>query len=750
MRFGFGVTGRSAWGIAGLILAGLAADRLVAGIQQADKTGEQRAAWLVQVPLPITDAVAARVKQQIGRIADEAPVVVEAGRRPVLILEFDTSHAANGQGSGIGNCLDIALLLTDARLRGLYSVAYVPRARGAVFDDPQGLPASRLEGHAVLVALACNEIAMHEDSAIGRAGADVEGDGSIESTLYSNVAGRRLTVPLPVVLAMVDPGRALYRVETTDGIQFVDQETLNRLEAAGQVIDASTISRPGELPLLTSRDMQQLQLIRNRVGSRRDLASRLKVDPAAIEGNPAAGGQWQAVELPLGNYIDSREAAWTLRMLNSHLNSTPDTNLVIVRLNSPGGDLDASLQVARALAELDSSQVRTVAFVESRAAGGSALVAAFCDQIIMSGEATLGGPDSVEAAEHALDDSRPLIRLLAEEQQIDWSVPMGLVDPDLDVSRYRNRTTGQLRLLSEEELQSLDNPDQWVPLGQVGLATPLTAQQADEMMLSRATLADFDQLLTFYQLESQPLRLQPSPTDRWIEGLARHMATPWIAAWLLFGAVFLLSTEMSHPGIGIPGFLGTICLMLFFWSQYLDGNANWLEILLFATGLVFVVLEVFVLPGFGVFGLGGLVMIVVSIVLASQTFVIPRNSEELARLPVSLSLVLAATGGFFAAIFFIRKYMTTLPVFRRIMLEPPGHDESLSPEQRTMQESVANREHLTGRTGVTTTPLVPAGKARIANELVDVITDGRMIEKDTPVRVVEALGNRVVVEPIAS
>jgi membrane-bound ClpP family serine protease len=157
---------------------------------------------------------------------------------------------------------------------------------------------------------------------------------------------------------------------------------------------------------------------------------------------------------------------------------------------------------------------------------------------------------------------------------------------------------------------------------------------------------------------------------------------------------------------------------------------------------------VFVIPGFGIFGIGGLLMIVVGIVLASQTFIIPRNSEELARLPASLSMVLAAGCGFFAGIFFIRKYLTTMPLFRRIMLEPPNADETISPEQREQRESLVDRRHMQGKTGLTVTPLVPAGKAQIAHQLVDVITDGRLVERGQTVKVVSVTGNRVLVEPL--
>jgi membrane-bound ClpP family serine protease len=434
-------------------------------------------------------------------------------------------------------------------------------------------------------------------------------------------------------------------------------------------------------------------------------------------------------------------------MLNNYLNSHPDTNLVVVRLNCPGGEMDACLRLARVLAELDPARIRTVAFVETAAAGSAALIATACDQLIMADASTIGGPDIAEPNPNALTDSRELIKLVAEARHRDWSVPMGLVDPDLQVTRYRNRVSGEVRLLCDEERMSMPDAELWISMGAVDLASSLPAKLALDLTLARSTVVDFEQLKKFYQLSETPVQLEPSKTDRWIEEFARLMASPMIAAWLLFGAVFLLSTEMSNPGIGIPGFLGTLCLLVFFWSQYLDGNANWLEIMLFGAGAVFLLLEVFVLPGFGIFGIGGLIMIVVSIVLATQTFIIPRNSEEFARMPVSISMVLAASGGFFAALYFIRRYMTTLPFFRRIMLAPPGSDDTVSPDAREHREALAQREHLLGRSGKTTTPLVPAGKAQIGSELVDVITDGRMVERGTPVRVIQVLGNRVIVEP---
>ena len=87
-------------------------------------------------------------------------------------------------------------------------------------------------------------------------------------------------------------------------------------------------------------------------------------------------------------------------------------------------------------------------------------------------------------------------------------------------------------------------------------------------------------------------------------------------------------------------------------------------------------------------------MIFVSIVLATQTFFIPRTPEEFARLPVSLSMVFAAVAGFLAALFLFRKYLSQMPVFKRLMLHSPSSDESLHDlEQR---ESLVTWNHLMG------------------------------------------------------
>ncbi|MFQ5422177.1 MAG: hypothetical protein ACE5EY_17660, partial [Anaerolineae bacterium] len=93
-----------------------------------------------------------------------------------------------------------------------------------------------------------------------------------------------------------------------------------------------------------------------------------------------------------------------------------------------------------------------------------------------------------------------------------------------------------------------------------------------------------------------------------------------------------LYIELQAPGIGIGGFVASVAFLLFFWSKYLDGTSTWLEVVLFMGGIASLLLELFVLPGFGVFGLGGGLMVIVSLVLASQTFVVPKTDVQLGQL----------------------------------------------------------------------------------------------------------------------
>jgi membrane-bound serine protease (ClpP class) len=143
-----------------------------------------------------------------------------------------------------------------------------------------------------------------------------------------------------------------------------------------------------------------------------------------------------------------------------------------------------------------------------------------------------------------------------------------------------------------------------------------------------------------------------------------------------------------------------------------------------------------VLPGFGVLGLGGGLLVIASIVLASQSFVLPVNDYQIRQMQWSLLGILGAALGVALLGFLLRRWLPATPILRNVVLAPPedvGLDDLL--------------DELVGRIGTTTTRLAPAGKARIGDSVRDVASDGPLIEPGMAVRVVDVRGGRVIVHP---
>ena len=717
----------------------------------ADTQPVSRTGTLIRIPLPIDSTVSARVKQTLQDIAERAPAVAPAGGKPVVVLEFEVD-SQTGRGSEIEACIALARYLGSSDLHRIHSVAYLPSRS----SPSQGATKTQLNGHAVLVAIAANQLALEPGTAIGAAGID---DKTIEPWIrevYRSIAQQRLTeLPVEIVLSMLDSSQGLHRVTKSDGgVVYVNSQQRDKLELDG-ASSSDEIAAPRSLAVLSRKQLEAYGLVRLTPDTRADLARQLELSPIALERKVVAGKNRKAIQFDLPSLIDEKSAQWLALEMSNQV-AREEVNLIVLNIDANQGEVDACLRIAQRLVDFDQDKVRTIAYVKEAAAGPVGLIALSCSHLIMAPESRLGGRAGIgedmddqvpELSDAELLELRPLIEAVAEKKQVDWSLMMSMLDPNLTLTRYqqKDKQSESIRILSNEEFESLEDRDTWEPLRPVGGAGGINAVSAERNLIARTIAEDMGQIQTMYQLQSAPETIQPTVTDRWIERLAVFLTSPFVAPWLLFGAMFFFSTEMSAPGLGLPGFLATLCFVLFFWSQSLGGNADWLEIIMFAVGVVFVFIEIFALPGFGIFGIGGLLMIIVSVVLASQSFLIPRTSEELAQIPFSLLPVLGAGFGVIAGAFAIRKILPNSPYLRRMMLEPRQRiDTGL--ESQADPEAVVDWSHLAGEKGVTVTKLYPAGKARIAGRVYDVVSNGPMVDKGEEVVVIEAQGNRIVVK----
>jgi membrane-bound ClpP family serine protease len=702
-----------------------AADGPVQPPTEAVVKDDARPAFRVDVPLPIADSVDTLVMGRIDRVLRTLP---KNGPRAVLVLEFrprEGAEGANAQASDFARSLSLARYLSGDRLSHVQTVAFLP---------------ATVKGHAVLPVLACEQIIVARDASLGAAGINETEIDAILRRGYSEIADRRRTVPAAVAIGLLDKNVGVFKVTTPDGVRFELADDLPALRAAGKVIKEDPLFREGDEHLLTGRELRTLGFASHNADDLRTLAAALQLPTAALQGGLEPEEGWRPLLIDLLGPIHNQQVNFALRNLQD-AQQRDDFNLLILRIDSGGGSLEQSLRLAQAIVELP-AKYHSVALVQRQARRDAALVAWACDEIVLTEGAMLGGPGESERNGLLVDELREPLKLLAQEKGADWSLPLALVDPAVEVYRYSRAATGEVRFLSEEEATTLVDPEAWQrdpkPLGtQRGLA----ADDALEVGLAKHVVRDLQDLKNVYQLKGDLHAARPN----WALAAVEWLADSRIAGLLLFVAWFALMIEMSSPGVGVPGFLAALCFLLYFWSQFLHGTAGWLEVLLFLGGFACLAVEFFVLPGMGVFGLGGGMMILASIILASQTFVVPQNAYQLRQLPASLFVLAAGMTGAVVSIFVIQRFLPETPYLNRMLLRPPQGEEALELSRR---ESLVEWSHLAGKRGMTMTQLTPSGKAQFGDELVDVIADGELIERGTPVHVVEVIGNRVVVRRV--
>lgn len=681
-----------------------------------------REVHFVRVPLPIVGTVDTQAKRQIDQLVSKAGAV---GNRPLLIVEFYGADGQNGSGSEFERCLSLARYLASESLNGVRSIAFVPQT---------------LIGHAVLPVLACEEIVIAETAEFGEAGRD---EAFIDLTVrrgYSEIAERRRTIPSAVALGMLDKQLTVYKVVTADGARYVLDDELKELQQKAAVSSVETVSRAGDFTKFTGRDMRlKYGFVSHLAADRKQLAAALNLPSTALHANPTMDGKWSPVRVDVRGPIHSQQITFVERNLRDRL-TRGEFNFVCVVVDSPGGSATDSWRLAQFLASEEMNKVRTVALVPNEARGSAALIALACDQLIVGEDAVLGGDG---ADELSLRDREALLasfRETAGTTDREWSLLAAMIDPQLPVHRYTRQATGEVRYFSDDELASQEDPAAWLRGDALEVREGLVGAKMVELKLATAVGKTIEEVKASYHLEGELHPIEPNWAHLFIERLAH----PGVAGVLLFVAVFALMVEFSQPGVGLPGFISAVCFVLYFWSHALHGTAGWLEALLFIAGVISVLVEIFVLPGGFVFGLGGGLLIITSIVLASQTFVIPRNAYQIGQLPSSLGTLGVIGASAFAALVMIRRYLPDAPVLKRMMLAPPDEEELEDLDER---EALAHLHHLMGKRGRTMTPLLPSGKAIFGDDVVSVATEGQAIPAGTDVVVVANRGNYLLVEP---
>lgn len=669
----------------------------------------------VTIEAPITDRVHSRVHRVAGEAVTQA---AHKGQRLTLIFELQPGR------TDFGRALDMARFISGPDLQGAHTVAFIPKS---------------IQGHSVLLALACDEIVMADEATLGNAGADERQITDELRTAYREIARRRRTVHEALVEAMLDPASRVHRVVLPVGTEFVLDADLAAVEK--QAIKIDEVKTPGEPGIFSGGKGSELGFVKLLANDRVELIKAYDLPRTALAENLAGGGGWRTARIDLRGALNDGERVRAAHNLLKEA-VTDEKNFICFWLDTPGGDPAQSLALAGEISNLDPTKFRTVAFIPTEARTDAALIALACDHIVMLPGAIIGGSGAASLSDDDILQLADSARSIATKKLRSPSLAASIYDPDLEVYRYERRRVVQFVTL--EEATKLPQADEWrrdrvvKPTGKLFQCTGTDAFEDYELAWGLVNnLAEFKAM---YGLEKDPTLMAPG----WADSLVDTMRSPWVG-WMLLAVGFVACwAELNVPAVGLGWLVGGLCFLLFFWSSFLGGTAGWLEAVLFLAGVTCLALEIFVLPGFGLFGLTGGILILTSLILASQTFILPHNEYQLSQMARTVSGIAAVIVVAIASGAVLRAYMPHSPFLNKLLLDPPTEAELA--EAAVTSSGGAYPALTPGMQGVATTRLVPGGKALFGQRYVDVIAEGEYLERGALIVVMEVRGNRVVVK----
>ena len=695
------------------------------------------------VTSPVDDSVFNRISTTALKLQQQAS---QEERTAVLVLQIEpgTSQFHHLQG--------LAKFLTSSQLSNITTVAWIP---------------ATVTGPNVLIALACKQIVMHPDARLGDIGRGKPLEIDEQQAILALAQKRHNNkINSAIIRGMMDQQEQLWRIR------------VRSLKAGADELESRVVTKD-ELETLrkTNVTIENVEIVKEAgvVGSFQGSAARSldilvsqtaenRLSVAALYGLQRESLREIAVEketrkvrlIKVDGIIDRLQESFLVRQIERAV--ADDAQAIVFEIDSPGGLLVASITLANAIADLEAKKIRTVAYVPREAISGAAIISLGCDEIIMHPDAKIGDAGPIEmrpgqpferAPEKILSPLKVALRELAEKKHRPVAICEAMADRSLKVFQVTHRDNGRVWYMSELDIHASNG--EWIKGAQLRetngeLLFTSNGLRANELKISESPVSDFEELKSRIGV---PPGMKLVPIEKtWVDRLVFSLNHPAMVMLMIVLGVALIYVEL-HFMTGILGILSVLCFALFFWSSFMGGTAGWLEVVLFVLGIGCLGLEIFVIPGFGVFGVSGILLVLASLVMAghSWSFDFTTNLEELTwqtgQVILSLGIVVAF-GVTFA------RFLPSLPGFDSMVLGPPGVNAD---EPRLRLETYPSTTGFgdavsIGDTGVSITMLRPSGKARFDNRTLDVISEGPFISAEANLEVIAMTGNRIVVREV--
>jgi len=717
----------------------------------------EKSASLVKL-IPIEGAVDAGVDRLVTNTALELQLEAEnRDEEAILLLEIRRGT------SKFGPVLELAKTLISSRLSRVRTVAWIPEGE-------------KVDGHNAILALACKEIVMHPDAELGDIG---RGDGldSVAKAFVLSLADKKHNKKLSRALlqGMTDRNQVVLKIEIKTGepgketteSKVITPGELERLREKNTIISkVDRLKEAGDPGIYSGSKARAYDvLIVQMADSISEVVQLYNLPPEAMRPDPTLGKEPKVALIKIEGPIEYSLEAYLTRQISRSVND--GANIIIFEIDSPGGYLLASTNLANTIAELDPKNILTVAYIPRQALSGAAIIALGCDRIYMGPDAQTGDAGPIREGaddkfEHVPEKlAGPLFRTLeslARKKNRPVALARAMSDMDLEVFQVTHPETGAVWYMSQEEIDN--DKIEWqkgpiVPETRGKLFFTVTGDRAHELNLAERPVQDRDELKAELRIPPDMKLVPMGPT--WVDTLVFYLRSPGMTVLLFVVGGLCIYLEL-HFTTGLLGIIAALCFSLFFWSRFLGGTAGWLEVILFLLGLVCIVLEIFVIPGFGVFGVSGGLLLLSALILAGHTFrdfnTLNPGSDltEMSRMMGTLTISIVSV---LSLALVMNRYLPHMPVFNRMILTPPGFgdptDEAapkLRPEFSSADSTEARNLSLLGERGLTLSVLRPAGKAQVGDHFIDVVSDGPFIEKGRTITVVEVSGNRMVVREV--
>jgi membrane-bound serine protease (ClpP class) len=399
-----------------------------------------------------------------------------------------------------------------------------------------------------------------------------------------------------------------------------------------------------------------------------------------------------------------------------------NASAIIFEINTFGGRVDAATQIKDAIL---GSKVPTIAFINRRAISAGALISLSCEKIYMTEGGLLGAATAVDmsgkkGSEKVISFMREEMASTAEKRGRNTEIARGMVDEELMFTHLVIK--GDSIIVNDIEGRK------------EGKLISLTTEQALKYNISDGKAETLNELINLLGYSELVLK---ENIENWSEKLVRFLTNPVVASLLTtFGFLGILF-ELQSPGWGIPGVVGLICLILSLSASYIAQLATISDMLLIIAGFSLIMLEAFVIPGFGVVGISGIGIVVYGLYL----LLIPN-------VPVGEEVLSNATDGFMIGLL---GAIIGIYLLLKLMVKTKFWKQLTAPGSQKKEDGYTNSfgwESLIDQIGVADTDLHPSGWVRVEDKRFFMISEGDFIEKGSSVKILSVDGNRVLVKKL--